>query len=92
MPPLQPLSHEPPLAEVAPQTTSRFTPPCMAIVPSGPAQIGYDEGFPDEAPAQRVDVPTFAIGIYPVANRDYAAFLIDADMPSPCYWQDAHFN
>jgi formylglycine-generating enzyme required for sulfatase activity len=96
---LQPTSHAPPPAdgrlppsEVAPQTTSRFTPPCLAIVPTGPAQIGYDHGFPDEAPAHRVDVPIFAIGVYLVTNRDYAAFLIDADMPSPCYWQDAHFN
>jgi gamma-glutamyl hercynylcysteine S-oxide synthase len=92
MPPLQPASHKPPPSEVAPQTTSRFTPPCMTIVPSGPAQIGYDAGFPDEAPAHRVDVPIFAIGVYPVTNRDYAAFLLDADMPSPCYWQDARFN
>jgi iron(II)-dependent oxidoreductase len=99
MPTLQPVSHEPPPAdgrwppsEVAPHMPSRFTPSCLAIVPSGPAQIGYDYGFPDEAPAHPVDVPTFGIGIYPVTNRDYAAFLIATDIPSPCYWHEAHFN
>src|SRR5262249_36623153 len=45
-----------------------------------------------EAPAHLVDVPEFAIGIYPVTNRDYAAFLSDTCSPSPCYWEDARLN
>jgi gamma-glutamyl hercynylcysteine S-oxide synthase len=80
------------LAEGAPWAGSPFTPPYLAIVPSGPAQIGYDQGFPDEAPAHCVDLPAFAIGIYPITNRDYAAFLNTSDIPSPCYWHDTHFN
>jgi iron(II)-dependent oxidoreductase len=66
--------------------------PPFASIPGGPAQIGYDSGFPDEAPAHVVHVPAFAIGVYPVTNSDYALFLADVSIPSPCYWNDGRLN
>lgn len=66
--------------------------PCLAHIPGGPARIGCDDGFADEAPAHLVDVSTFAIGIDLVTNRDYAIFLADTSMPRPSYWGDAQLN
>jgi formylglycine-generating enzyme required for sulfatase activity len=101
MPAITPVSHEPPPAYgntshswEAPRLPvfSDLAPPRLATIPGGPARIGCDNGFPDEAPAHIVDVPAFAIGVYPVTNRDYAALLADISMPSPCYWDDARLN
>lgn len=62
-------------------------------IPHGSVLIGSDTDFPDEEPRHVVDVPTFAIGIYPVTNRQYAA-LLDAmpDTPGSRYWHDGRFN
>jgi formylglycine-generating enzyme required for sulfatase activity len=98
---LRPLSHEPPPDDdrwlpielvSRPLLVRLRLPPHLAIIPGGPAQIGYDHGFPDEAPVHMIDIPTFAIGIYPVMNHDYAAFMADATASRPCYWRDAHLN
>ncbi len=39
-----------------------------------------------------VNIPTFTIGVYPITNRDYAAFLADTRITHPCYWDDARLN
>jgi formylglycine-generating enzyme required for sulfatase activity len=67
--------------------------PPLASVPAGPFRLGCDEGYPDEGPPQWVDVPAFAIGVYPVTVQQYAAFLADspAQLP-PRYWYDPRYN
>src|SRR5262245_3764114 len=101
MPTITPASHEPPPAyggtsysrvASAPGEPGDLALPPFASIPSGPAQIGYNSGFPDETPAHIVNIPAFAIGVYPITNRDYAAFLADISIPSPCYWHDARLN
>ncbi|MFL5801898.1 MAG: formylglycine-generating enzyme family protein [Roseiflexaceae bacterium] len=66
--------------------------PRLAPCASGPARIGRADGFADEVPPHWVDVPPFAIGIHPITNRDYAAFLADRYLPPPPYWFDPHLN
>lgn len=67
--------------------------PPLASVAAGPFILGSDQGYPDEGPVQRVDVPTFAIGIYPVTNREYSAFLAEnLAYPRPRYWYDTRYN
>lgn len=101
MPTMRPASHEPPpaygntpqdLVISSSTRSSELTPLAFAVVPGGPARIGYDDGFPDESPAHLVYIPTFMIGVHPVTNRDYAAFMADICMPHPCYWHDARLN
>jgi formylglycine-generating enzyme required for sulfatase activity len=67
--------------------------PPLASVAAGPFMLGSDEGYPDEGPPQLVDVPAFAIGVYPVTVQQYAAFLADspAQLP-PRYWYDPRYN
>src|SRR5262249_41354527 len=48
--------------------------------------------FDDEGPARRVDVPAFAIGIYPVTNQEYTAFVNDTGHAPPRYEHDSRFN
>ncbi len=49
--------------------------PQLAIVAGGSFQLGSDAGYDDEGPQQIAQVPTFAIGVYAVTNREYARFL-----------------
>jgi len=62
-------------------------------IPGGSVLIGSDTDFPDEGPRHLADVPPFAIGVYPVTNRQYSV-LLDAisDTPRPHYWHDDRFN
>jgi gamma-glutamyl hercynylcysteine S-oxide synthase len=67
--------------------------PPVAHVASGPYLFGNPEGYEDEGPPQRVDVPAFAIGIYPVTHQEFARFLASTpDYPQPHYWHDGRFN
>ncbi|HEU5097972.1 MAG TPA: SUMF1/EgtB/PvdO family nonheme iron enzyme [Roseiflexaceae bacterium] len=66
-------------------------PPLVSIA-AGPFWLGSPGQYDDEGPAHRVDLPTFSIGIYPVTNQEYAAFLKDTQYPQPRYWYDARFN
>jgi formylglycine-generating enzyme required for sulfatase activity len=68
------------------------TPPRLVIIPGGPARIGCADGFADEGPPHWVDVPPFAIGIAPVTNYDYAAFLAARHLPAPPYWYDPRLS
>jgi formylglycine-generating enzyme required for sulfatase activity len=74
------------------QALSEHTVSLIAIS-GGSAMIGSDTDFPDEGPRHVVDVPTFAIGVYPVTNHQYSV-LLDAvpATPRPRYWHDGRFN
>ena len=63
-------------------------------VAGGPFVLGADTaGYDDEGPAQWIDLPAFAIGVYPVTNGEYARFLVDnPGYPLPHYWHDPRFN
>jgi formylglycine-generating enzyme required for sulfatase activity len=67
--------------------------PPLAWVGAGPFVLGCEDGYPDEGPVQLVDVPTFAIGVYPVTNQEYSVFLAEniAATP-PRYWHDLRYN
>ncbi|MFL5805007.1 MAG: SUMF1/EgtB/PvdO family nonheme iron enzyme [Roseiflexaceae bacterium] len=68
-------------------------PPPLAQVPAGPCILGADDGYADEGPPQWVDVPAFAIGVYPVTNCVYSMFLAEnLAHPRPSYWYDPRFN
>jgi len=68
--------------------------PPTAFVEGGVFILGANvASFEDEGPPQRIDVPAFRIGIYPVTNREYARFLAaEPQHPRPRYWYDPRFN
>jgi formylglycine-generating enzyme required for sulfatase activity len=67
--------------------------PPVAQIAAGSYLFGSREGFDDEGPQQRVDVPAFAIAIYPVTHQEYARFLASTpDYPQPYYWYDGRLD
>jgi gamma-glutamyl hercynylcysteine S-oxide synthase len=69
------------------------TMPPLVDIAAGSFLMGTPDGYDDEGPEQWVDLPDFAIGVYPVTNQEYAAFL--ADRPTyavPRYWYDTRLN
>lgn len=67
--------------------------PHVAKIGGGGFILGTLEGYEDEGPAQWVYVSSFAIGVYPVTNHEYAAFLAERSTQAPPhYWHDSRFN
>ncbi len=68
--------------------------PPLARIDAGVFVLGNNTpGYDDEGPAQRVDLPAFQIGIYPVTNYEYGRFLAaHPSHPRPRYWFDPRFN
>ncbi len=67
--------------------------PPVVWVENGTFLLGSNIGTDDEHPPHLVDLPMYAIGVYPVTNREYARFLADRpNYPSPRYWLDPRFN
>ncbi|HED64819.1 MAG TPA: DUF4062 domain-containing protein [Planctomycetes bacterium] len=69
----------------------------MVRIPAGVFQMGSPETevgrFGAESPLHRVEVPTFYLGVAPVTNAEYAAFLEEnPSTPVPEYWDQRQFN
>ena len=67
--------------------TSEALHPQVARIPAGEFTMGADDGDDDERPAHRVFLDEFCIGIYPVTNDQFAAFVRDAKHPVPAVRQ-----
>lgn len=48
----------------------------LAAIPSGEVTLG-SETHPNSQPVHKVSLAAFRIGLYPVVNRDYTAFIAD---------------
>lgn len=66
--------------------------PVLVRIPAGAFWMGSEEGQEDERPVHRVWVDAFAIGTYPITNREYACFLEAITYPAPKSWDDPRFN
>lgn len=66
--------------------------PELVRIPEGPFLMGSETGREDERPVHRVWVSAFALGKYPVTNREYACFLQAAGHDLPKGWNDPRFN
>src|SRR5215213_6116541 len=55
----------------------------VARIGAGEFVMGAEDGEDDERPVHRAYVDDFAIGICPVTNAEYAAFVHDTGHPSP---------
>jgi len=61
--------------------------PQVARIPSGEFTMGSEDGEEDERPAHRVYLDEFCIGVYPVTNDQYAAFIRDTNHRLPAVRQ-----
>ena len=61
--------------------------PQVARIPAGEFTMGAEDGEEDERPPHRVYLDEFCIGVYPVTNDQYAAFIRDAKHQLPAVRQ-----
>jgi formylglycine-generating enzyme len=61
--------------------------PQVARIPAGEFTMGADDGDEDERPPHRVYLDEFCIGVYPVTNDQYAAFIRDVKHQLPAVRQ-----
>ena len=61
--------------------------PQVARIPAGEFTMGSEDGEEDERPPHRVFLDEFCIGVYPVTNDQYAAFVRDARYRLPAVRQ-----
>jgi formylglycine-generating enzyme required for sulfatase activity len=58
----------------------------FAPVPAGQFLMGSVEGQDDEAPIHAVELGSFELAVYPVTQRQFAAFLSATGHPAPRDW------
>jgi sulfatase modifying factor 1 len=66
--------------------------PELVHLPEGFFCMGSAEGQEDERPVHRVWVSAFAMGKYPVTNREYACFLQTTGYEAPKAWTEPRFH
>lgn len=69
-----------------------FSAPAVVAVPSGWFWMGSEHGPENEQPLHRVWVDAFAIGKYPVTNREYAVFVAASGIAEPPFWREPMFS
>ena len=60
--------------------------PEMVIIPAGSFLMGSDQGQENEQPVHRVWIDAFAIGKFPVTNREYKIYVEGKTAPAPPFW------
>jgi sulfatase modifying factor 1 len=66
--------------------------PEVVVIPAGSFLMGCDQGQENERPVHRVSVDAFAIGRFPVTNREYKASVEDEAVPAPPFWSEPIFR
>jgi formylglycine-generating enzyme required for sulfatase activity len=61
-------------------------------VPAGSFVMGSTAGRTDESPPHTVTVGGFRLGMTPVTNAQYAAFVAAGRAPAPPWWSDEAFS
>jgi sulfatase modifying factor 1 len=65
--------------------------PELVIIPAGSFLMGSDQGQENEQPVHRVWIDAFAIGKFPVTNREYKIYVEDKAAPAPPFWTEPMF-
>ena len=66
--------------------------PEVVVIPEGWFLMGNDTGQENERPVHRVWLDSFAIGKYPVTNRDYKIFVNATGSAAPPFWSEPRFS
>jgi formylglycine-generating enzyme required for sulfatase activity len=79
-------------SSLSPHRSLLVSEPELVVIPAGDFLMGSTGGQDDEQPVHRVWVRSFAIGKFPVTNREYACFLQAAGHRPPHSWDNPRFN
>src|SRR5437870_4804770 len=66
--------------------------PDMVVIPEGSFLMGSENGQENEMPRHRVRLDGFAIGKFPVINREYRIFVDETHVQAPPFWSDPMFS
>ena len=66
--------------------------PRMAALPGGTFLMGSEDGRRDERPIHEVVLSPFEVGVCPVTNAEYAAFLDATGWQNPRGWGEPAFD
>jgi formylglycine-generating enzyme required for sulfatase activity len=66
--------------------------PELVSIPAGSFLMGCDQGQENERPVHRVSLDSFAIGKFPVTNREYRLCVEDKAAAPPPFWSDPMFS
>jgi sulfatase modifying factor 1 len=66
--------------------------PDIVSIPAGSFLMGCDQGQENERPVHRVWLDSFAIGKFPITNRQYKACVDDEGVPAPPFWSEPMFR
>jgi sulfatase modifying factor 1 len=66
--------------------------PTVVTISAGWFSMGSESGQANERPVHRVWVDEYAIGKYPVTNREYGEFLAAINHPAPPFWREPMFS
>src|ERR1700752_738681 len=75
-----------------PQSSPLMLEPTLIPIPAGDFLMGSDSAQENERPVHRVWVNAFAIGKFPVTNREYACFLQVSGHGVPHTWHAPRLN
>jgi formylglycine-generating enzyme required for sulfatase activity len=64
----------------------------IVTIPEGFFWMGSDRHQENEAPCHRVWIDSFALGRFPVTNRDYQKFVEETGAAAPPFWCEAAFS
>jgi formylglycine-generating enzyme required for sulfatase activity len=64
-----------PESETSDETSAPKITEAMVEIPAGPFLLGNDNGNPNEAPTQEMDLPTYMIDAFEVTNADFETFV-----------------
>jgi len=63
----------------------------FVLIPAGSFLMGCDQGQENERPVHRVWLGSYAIGKFPVTNKQYRLFVEDNAAPAPPFWSEHMF-
>jgi len=66
--------------------------PDIVVIPEGSFLMGSENGPENEMPRHRVRLDGFAIGKFPVINREYKIFVDETHVQAPPFWSDPMFS
>ena len=69
-----------------------MTMPDTIVIPEGSFFMGSESGPENEQPCHRVWLDRFGIGRFPVANKEYKAFLEVTQRSAPPFWREPVFS
>jgi formylglycine-generating enzyme len=66
--------------------------PELVVIPAGSFLMGCDRGQDNERPVHQVSLDGFAIGKFPITNREFRIYVEQNVVPPPPFWSEPMFS